>query len=73
MPCAMIRQSASVFAIKTTGRGLVAILFQVLALFVRHTSASPLVQENADREVRADLGLGNRARGLASTPPVESL
>lgn len=27
----------------------------LLTLFLRHTSASPLIQENADPEVRADL------------------
>jgi secondary thiamine-phosphate synthase enzyme len=64
----MLRQAATTFAIDTRGRGLVEITAHavafvreakvrtgVLTLFVRHTSASLLVQENADPAVRADL------------------
>ena len=62
----MIRQATLEFA--TPGRGLVEITPRVsewvatsgienglLTLFIRHTSASLLVQENADADVRADL------------------
>ncbi len=64
----MLRQSASSLAIDTLGRGLFEITRPVLAwvgelgaqgglatLFIRHTSASLLIQENAAPEVRADL------------------
>jgi len=64
----MLRQSTTTLAFETHGRGLVEITrpvadfadksgFQegLLTLFVRHTSASLLVQENADPAVRADL------------------
>ncbi len=64
----MLRQSASHLAIDTLGRGLFEISRPVTAwvgelgvhsglatLFIRHTSASLLVQENAAPEVRADL------------------
>ena len=64
----MLRQSATTFTIDTRGRGLVEFTRPVaawvaqsglstglLTLFVRHTSASLLVQENADPDVRADL------------------
>jgi len=64
----MLRQSATTFTIDTRGRGLVEITARVaafvaetncgtglLTLFVRHTSASLLVQENADPAVCADL------------------
>ncbi|PWG17162.1 secondary thiamine-phosphate synthase enzyme YjbQ [Salibaculum griseiflavum] len=52
------------FEISTTGPGLYAFTPQVsdwvqgdglLTLFVRHTSCSPLIQENADPEVQTDL------------------
>lgn len=52
------------FSISTTGPGLYEFTAQVadwvqgtglLTLFVRHTSASLLIQENADPEVQADL------------------
>lgn len=52
------------FIIETTGPGLHEITRQVadwvssdglLTLFVRHTSCSLLIQENADPDVRADL------------------
>jgi len=64
----MLRQNFTTLEIETAGRGLVEITQKVagwvdtckiesglLNLFVRHTSASLLVQENADPEVRADL------------------
>ena len=64
----MLRQSATTLAIDTRGRGLVEITSRVerfvanagcdtgvLTLFLRHTSASLLVQENADPVVCADL------------------
>jgi secondary thiamine-phosphate synthase enzyme len=59
----------TVFSIDTRGPGLVEFTREVtgwvrgagvgdglLTLFVRHTSCSLLIQENADPEVRADLG-----------------
>jgi secondary thiamine-phosphate synthase enzyme len=64
----MLRQSGSALAIDTFGRGLFEITRPVAAwvaelgvqtglvtLFIRHTSASLLIQENAAPEVRADL------------------
>ena len=64
----MLRQLATTLEFETTGRGLLEITTPIrgwveplgvscgaLTLFVRHTSASLLVQENADPEVRADL------------------
>ena len=64
----MLRQSQTTLAFETTGRGLVEITRPVadwtaasgmksglLTLFVRHTSASLIVQENADPDVRGDL------------------
>ena len=64
----MLRQSATIFTVDTRGRGLVEFTPSVaawvaqsgvetglLTLFVRHTSASLLVQENADPDVRGDL------------------
>lgn len=64
----MLRQAAITFVFQTRGRGLVectrdvdrwvrstGFASGVLTLFVRHTSASLLVQENADPDVRADL------------------
>lgn len=64
----MMRQSHTTLTIRTPGRGLVEITRRVadwvrgsgvrdglLTLFIRHTSASLLVQENADPEVRRDL------------------
>jgi len=63
-----MRQFTTTLAIDTTGRGLAEITRPVrdwvagcklreglLTLFARHTSASLLVQENADPDVRADL------------------
>jgi secondary thiamine-phosphate synthase enzyme len=63
-----MRQSADILVIATRGRGLVEITRDVLdwlgpravqtgllTLFCRHTSAGLLIQENAAREVRADL------------------
>jgi len=64
----MLRQHLSTLSVRTAGRGLVEITGQarseiassgiangLLTLFVRHTSASLLVQENADPDVRGDL------------------
>ena len=64
----MLRQHQGRLAIRTTGRGLVDVTAQVadelrasgiahglLTVFVRHTSASLLIQENADPDVRHDL------------------
>ncbi|MFO1415567.1 MAG: secondary thiamine-phosphate synthase enzyme YjbQ [Burkholderiales bacterium] len=63
-----MRQSSTAFTVETPGRGLVEITGTVaqfvagagctsgvLTLFLRHTSASLLVQENADPAVCADL------------------
>jgi secondary thiamine-phosphate synthase enzyme len=64
----MLRQSSTTLGFDTRGRGLVEITAPVaewtaaqgmesglLTLFIRHTSASLLVQENADPDVRGDL------------------
>lgn len=64
----MLRQLATTFAFDTGGRGLVEITRTIetwlgasgiatglLTLFIRHTSASLVVQENAAPEVRGDL------------------
>jgi secondary thiamine-phosphate synthase enzyme len=64
----MLRQASTTLQVDTRGRGLVEVTRAVadwvagsglrtglLTVFVRHTSASLLVQENADPEVRADL------------------
>jgi len=64
----MLRQATTDLAIDTVGRGLFEITRPVSAwiaelgaqsglvtLFIRHTSASLLIQENAAAEVRADL------------------
>ncbi len=64
----MLEQAISKLTIRTPGRGLHEITQEVrtcagksritqglLTLFVRHTSASLLIQENADPDVRADL------------------
>jgi secondary thiamine-phosphate synthase enzyme len=64
----MLRQSATTLGVETRGRGLLEITRPVaewvagsgvrsgvVTLFIRHTSASLLVQENADPDVRADL------------------
>ena len=64
----MLRQSSTTLQFNTPGRGLIEITRQVnawvattglregvLTLFVRHTSASLLIQENADPDVRGDL------------------
>jgi secondary thiamine-phosphate synthase enzyme len=64
----MLRQSSTVLNFQTSGRGLVDITEPalqwvaasrfatgLLTLFIRHTSASLLIQENADPQVRADL------------------
>jgi secondary thiamine-phosphate synthase enzyme len=64
----MLQQHLSTLKILTPGRGLIEITGKVqagivqsgirqglLTLFIRHTSASLLIQENADAEVRFDL------------------
>ena len=64
----MLRQFSTTLAFETRGRGLIEITRPVLdwigeaglqtgllTLFVRHTSASLLIQENADPDVRGDL------------------
>jgi secondary thiamine-phosphate synthase enzyme len=63
-----MRQCHHVLEFRTAGRGLTEITREValwlqacgvkaglLTIFIRHTSASLLVQENADPDVRADL------------------
>lgn len=63
-----MKQAHSVIGITTRGRGLTEVTRAVadwvrvqglrnglLTLFIRHTSASLLIQENADPDVRADL------------------
>ena len=63
-----MRQASTTLQVRTDGRGLVEITERVrrwlgdtgignglLTLFVRHTSASLLIQENADPEVQRDL------------------
>ena len=67
-PAAALRQFLGTIGVDTRGRGLVEITGRVAdevarsgirngltTLFVRHTSASLVVQENADPAVRADL------------------
>ncbi len=64
----MLRQHISSLIIQTPGRDLIEITREVracvdrsgvqqglLTLFIRHTSASLLIQENADPDVREDL------------------
>jgi secondary thiamine-phosphate synthase enzyme len=64
----MIRQETTTFTIRSAGRGFVEITREIavwaaesgirtglLTLQVRHTSASLLIQENADPDVRSDL------------------
>ncbi len=63
-----MQQASTTLSIRTPGRALVEITHEVrqwvagtglrdglVTLFIRHTSASLLVQENADPEVRRDL------------------
>lgn len=63
-----MRQAVTTLTVATRGRGLIEITPQVrdwigasgigeglLTVFVRHTSASLLIQENADPDVQADL------------------
>ena len=63
-----MRQAQHVLTVATKGKGLIELTHEVaewvsrqkieaglLTLFCRHTSASLLIQENAAREVRADL------------------
>ncbi len=65
-PC--MRQSTKALEVRTRGRGLIDITRDVerwvgechvetglLTIFIRHTSASLLIQENADPEVQRDL------------------
>jgi secondary thiamine-phosphate synthase enzyme len=65
---AMLQQHLATLRVATRGRGLLEITEQVrrcvddsgiaqglATLFVRHTSASLVIQENADPDVRADL------------------
>lgn len=64
----MLRQTTTTLTIDTPGRGLHEITQEaaawlarsgiaegLLTLFIRHTSASLLIQENADADVRGDL------------------
>ena len=64
----MLKQTSTTLVVETRGRGLVDFTRAVtawvaqsgfetglLTLFVRHTSASLLIQENADPDVRGDL------------------
>ena len=68
MPPPPVRQTHTTLAIATPGRGLTEITRAVarwlagtgiasglLTLFIRHTSASLLIQENADPDVQRDL------------------
>jgi secondary thiamine-phosphate synthase enzyme len=68
MPAIMLRQAQQELRISTRGRGLYEITDEVegwmtkaglktglLTLHLRHTSASLLIQENADPDVRRDL------------------
>jgi secondary thiamine-phosphate synthase enzyme len=63
-----VQQATTTLTVRTSGRGLIEITRDVrqwvadtglrdglVTLFIRHTSASLLVQENADPEVRRDL------------------
>ncbi len=63
-----MKQAQHAIAVSTSGKGLVEITREValwlatqriatglLTIFCRHTSASLLIQENADRDVRTDL------------------
>ena len=63
-----MRQSSHTLTVQTAGKGLVPVTAPVaawvaqagigtglLSVFIRHTSASLLIQENADPTVRADL------------------
>jgi secondary thiamine-phosphate synthase enzyme len=67
LPCVM-RQFLHRLSVSTRGRGLVEVTAPIakwvggqnivtglLTVFCRHTSASLLIQENADPDVRADL------------------
>ena len=64
----MLRQAQSELTVQTRGRGLLEVTDEVtawlagqgirtglLTVFCRHTSASILIQENADPDVRSDL------------------
>ncbi len=67
-PAALLRQAQSALTVRTPGRGFTDITAEIdgfvggtgiasglLTVFVRHTSASLLIQENADPDVRDDL------------------
>lgn len=67
-PVPMLRQLSTSISVETRARGLVEVTRPVidwveragletglLSLFIRHTSASLLIQENADPDVRGDL------------------
>jgi secondary thiamine-phosphate synthase enzyme len=64
-----MRQAATILEVRTRGKGLYEFTSQViewvraqkvetglLTLFCRHTSASLVIQENADPDVQTDLG-----------------
>lgn len=66
--CSRVRQASSELGVRTSGQGLHEITREVadwvgstsihqglLTLFIRHTSASLVIQENADPDVRRDL------------------
>ena len=68
VPAAPLRQAQSALTVNTPGRGFTDITTEIgrfvggtgivaglLTVFVRHTSASLLIQENADPDVRDDL------------------
>ena len=48
-------QAIGSITVTTAGRGLTDITGRVLAIFCRHTSASLIIQENADPDVLRDL------------------
>ncbi|HEU0203362.1 MAG TPA: secondary thiamine-phosphate synthase enzyme YjbQ [Burkholderiaceae bacterium] len=63
-----MRQAHTILTVQTRGRGLFEVTARIsdwvracgmrgglLTIFIRHTSASLLIQENADPEVRRDL------------------
>ena len=93
-----MRQFVDILSISTRGRGLVEITREVLnwlkphavqagllTLFCRHTSAGLLIQENAARDVRADLetffdrlaprrpvDIGTRTKAPTTCPPTSA-
>ena len=79
----MLRQSVQEFTVPTSGRGFSEVTREVNALIrqaglqtglatlhLRHTSASLLIQENADPEVRRDLDRfsGTLAKVMTTCP-----